>query len=134
MSDKMADLEKVLANDEALAAAYQEALSGAKDAGAQSDAEAIALAAKAAGVELTAEEVEQAAAATQELSDSDLETVSGGDFWSGSDDEYGHEDSCVAAWHCHVVLRHTDSESKTVSCWSDYACAFSYGTDPNDSY
>ena len=135
MVAKLMEMEAALAADSELAAKYKEALDGAKDAGAKSDVEALCLAAAAAGFELDPTEVEQSMADAANLSEEDLEAVTGGlaDFSMGAEqdeelptDEFGHEASCVAVWHCLTAMLHTESNTKEIACWSDYSCAVLY--------
>ena len=121
MVEKMKELEAVLAADESLAAKYKETIEKAEAAGAKSDSEAISMAAKAVGVEITASDVEAAMASAQVLSDDDLSLVAGGV-------DYTQEDLdnrwCWADFHCLATLRHDDDGNEVATCWSDYVCAF----------
>ena len=130
MATSMQELEAALRDDEELAKKYQEALKAAIENGATSDAEAIPAAAKAAGFEVTAEEVEKALAMNAELSEEDLEEVSGGlNFGKHTylwEDEYGHDTFCLVSWHCLTAVLHTESENADCSCWSDWSCLFAY--------
>ena len=116
------DMEKALAADEALAAKFTEALKGAGAAGARSDVEAIVLAAGAAGFELAPEDAEKELAEAQQLSQGDLEAVAGGVLDKDGEDSEGHENSCIATWHCFTALMHTKDSSNSSCCWSDYWC------------
>ena len=127
MNEKIKELESKLAADKEFAAKYKEALESAAAKGAKSDSEVISGAAKAIGFEITPEEIERSAAEAQELSDGDLEVVTGGTEYP--EDEYGHEFWCSVAWHCYTAFRHTDSESHDITCWSDYLCVFSENKD-----
>ena len=120
MSSKMAELEKMLAADEALAAKYEEALKAADAEGTLSLSEGIARAAAAVGYKISADEVEAESAELQKLSEDDLNAVAGGAFWLDEDDEHGHEASCAVAWHCNVVLLHTETQSTKVKCLQNY--------------
>ena len=129
----MAEFERMLKADGSLAQRYRQALEAvAADTSctAKSDAEAVSMAAAAAGVEVSAEEVERELAAAQALSVPDLAVVAGGMLPTGagatkvSEDEYGHDVGCIAAWHCYTALLHTGSDSGIEHCWSDYKCVF----------
>ena len=122
MVEKMKELEAVLAADESLAAKYKETIEKAEAAGAKSDSEAISMAAKAVGVEITAAEVESAVAAAQVLSDDDLDLVNGGED-EVREDAYGHDKWCWGAWHCYTAALHTEDGNHEAACWSDYYCA-----------
>ena len=112
-------MKKALAANEALAAKYNEALKGAEAAGAQNDAEAIALAAKAAGFEIAPEDVEKGFAEAQPLSQDDLEAVAGGSYFT----EYEVGEFCIAVWHCYTALIHTETHDENdVACWSNNLC------------
>ena len=137
MATKIEELEAALAADPELAAKYKEALEGAEEAGAKSDAEALCLAAAAAGFELTPAEVERDMADAMQLSEEDLEAVAGGlvdptlqearnHDSDNVEDEFGHDGSCLVSWHCLTAMLHTSTASKEVSCWSDYHCVWLY--------
>lgn len=116
------EIEAILRADEEKAAQFKQALESAKDNGSKSDAEAYSIAAAAIGIEITPEQIEQSAAASQAVSDEDLELVTGGsdDFV----DENGRELFCMYAWHCFGVILHTETDSHKASCWSDYLCVW----------
>ena len=59
--------------------------------------------------------------ALQELDDSELDSVAGGD-WTDGEDECGHDSSCITLWHCYSVTLHTSSETMHVKCWTDWIC------------
>ena len=46
----------------------------------------------------------------------------GGEAASTTEDEYGHNGSCITLWHCATITCHTESNSKNVNCWSNYWC------------
>ena len=124
MFQKMKELEQTLSADKGLATKYQEALANAAAAGAQSDSQAICMAAAAVGVQLTPEEVEREFAESQPLDKNDLEEVAGGAN-PYARDEYGHEAGCWTLWHCYTVTLHTQTTADYVWCWSDYTCTWS---------
>ena len=122
MAGKLKELEGRLAADATLKAKFDEALEAAAKAGAKSDPEVLSQAAAAIGTELSPEEIEAEAAAAEQLSDNDLDLVSGGYWFTGKDSE-GHDNDCLAAWHCYAALRHTEG-GDTTACWSDYHCLY----------
>lgn len=67
---------------------------------------------------------EKAAQEMEKLDAEALDNVSGGDQDSSlwEEDENGHDNWCVATWHCYTAMIHTDSDSEWVSCWSNYKC------------
>ncbi len=70
------------------------------------------------------QKTEKAAEEMEKLNLGKLENVAGGaeDPLRWEEDEKGHDNWCVAAWHCYTAMLHTESESRWVSCWSDYNC------------
>ncbi|MBR5162867.1 MAG: hypothetical protein IKW79_02465 [Schwartzia sp.] len=95
----------------------------AKDA--ESDGEAMVKAAAALGYAVTLEDLERAVAELEAVDDDELDSVAGGDD-NGVFDEHGHEWWCLGNWHCCLVTRHTETESKRVFCFNDYRCAAFY--------
>ncbi len=87
---------------------------------AQCDGEAMVKAAASLGYTITIEELERAAADLEKLDDDELDAAAG-----GAQDEK-HTNWCIKSWYCFAALRHTDTESKDVACWSDYVCIVSY--------
>ncbi len=132
------ELEAALKEDPEKARVFRETLAGVKKDEVASEVEALSLAAAAAGFQITPEEVERARAVSMEVDDSELESVGGGagcengqrrgpwDPWG--DDPIGHENSCVAAWHCYYVAIHTSEANNNTHCWSDYLCFGDYRT------
>ena len=118
--------EEALKADEALRQRYEEALKGVTEAA--NDGEAIQKAAAQLGYELSLEELEQAWASSQELDESELTAVAGGQ------DQYS--DWCWVGWCCYTVVKHPDDieddnekctkdfkvNNHTEACWSDYNC------------
>ena len=90
----------------------------AKEGEARSDSEIMAKAAAELGFNISAADLERSAAELQELDLDELENVAGG----GGTDEHGFDTFCITAWHCFTAVLHTESQSKEVSCWSDYNC------------
>lgn len=115
--------EDALKADEGLKQRYGEALEAIAGAGkATSDGEAMQMAAAELGFEIPLEELEQAWASLQELDDSELESVVGGNRQT-LEDEYGHDFFCYGIWHCAIVSMHTECKDISVACWSDWKCA-----------
>lgn len=114
------EIEKILHANEEKAAEFKQALESAKDNGAKSDAEALSMAAAAVGIEISPEQIEQTAAASQTVSDEDLELVSGGEF-DGSQASW-----CMVTWNCFTAFLHPDIDNTDVACWKNYACVISH--------
>ena len=131
MATSMQELEAALRDDEELAKKYQAALEAADEDDAINDIEAIVVAAKAAGFEVTAEEVEKGLAANIELSDEDLDEITGGYFSKPSNsslwvDEKGRDTLCYFSWHCYTAILHAESEDQNSACWKSYGCIIDY--------
>lgn len=107
------EFEAMLRSDEEKASQYKSALESAKDNGAKGDIEAMAMAAAAVGVEFTPEQIEQHIASCAEISDEDLDQVSGGHFLGNN---------CWAVYYCFAGILHSDEQLKSQPCWSDYNC------------
>lgn len=124
---KFMELKAALEADKEKAEKFEQALASDECKACGNDAEAFSLAARAAGLEISPEEVEQAMAEAQELDAEELKKVGGGD-WSDNDsgkypeDEKGHDIWCWTAWHCFTATLHTETETESVACWSDYQC------------
>lgn len=112
MSTTMRELEKALGTDAVKAEKFQEALKGAAEAGAKNDVEAFRLAAAAVDFDLTLEEAEKHLASSQEISDDDLEVVSGGTDYA----------NCFVDYACTVTFMHGGDRNE--SCLADYYCDF----------
>ena len=128
-SAEMMRLDRDLKNDPELAKNFKEAVKEAAQSGTcKNDIEVIALAAKSFGYEISIGEMERSAAAKEELDPEEMKQVAGGDsecdyVWqTDHEDEYGHNNWCMTAWHCQMVTLHTETESKHVRCFSDYLC------------
>ena len=104
---------------------------------AQSNGELFAKAAQEFGYNITAADFEKLDAEQEEVSADELEQVAGGfdhdtewcfkdyycDYaWNRKQDDKGHDDSCVTAWHCLTVTLHSDTETDEVFCWSNHTC------------
>jgi hypothetical protein len=134
------ELKEALAADKDKAEKFKEALASDECEACGSKAEALSLAAAAVGLEISPEEVERAMAEAQELDDEELEKIGGGDatcdkaYWCGElfipgEDEKGHDNWCVAAWHCFDVFLHTEATKHDEACFADYICAIIYHHD-----
>ena len=136
MENRIAELEKALAADEALAAKFKEVLESDDVQGLGSDSEALAKAAAAVGIEVSPAEIERGVAQLQELSEDDLEAVAGGIWDTGSAGD-GHDGYCFTIYHCLTVLMHTSGDPEGCvldygnnpttdreSCWSDWSCVW----------
>jgi predicted ribosomally synthesized peptide with nif11-like leader len=119
---KLMELKEALAADKDKAEKFEQTLAGDVCRACGSDAEALSLAARSAGFEVSPEEIERAMAEAQELDEKELEKVGGGRTSSDDEDEYGHDVWCWVGWHCYTVTLHTQTESKRASCWSNYDC------------
>ena len=89
---------------------------------AESDGEVMVRATTALGYTITLEELERSNADLEKLDDEELNAAGG----SWSEDEKGHDSACLAAWHCYAATLHSDTESKSVSCWKNYLCFYAY--------
>ena len=119
--------EEALAADEALAKNYQTVSDNLIASGeVSSETEVVVKAAAKLGYGSLWGELERALAEVQELDDSELDAVAGGDarYCTISDtcDELGHDNTCAVFWHCHAVFRHNDSQSHKKDCWEDCIC------------
>ena len=109
----------------------------------QSDGEIIVAAAKALGYDVTLGDFERTVASAEPVDPDELESVAGGWCWKNNEcamvyntnreDYKGHNDWCIAVWHCYTAALHTDpgenEDFKTIpqnTCWKDYRCMFSY--------
>ncbi len=101
-------------------------------------------AAAALGYTITIEELERSVADLEQLDDDELDASGGthalipkikdevknkrcqcGLAYEAkySKDENGHSGACNWSWHCAVTWKHTESNSKDVLCFKDYACS-----------
>ena len=124
MNHTLKEFEEALAKDKELQEAFDENCKKIVEAKeAENDGEVLVKAAEQLGWSLSMEELERIYADKEELSEEDLEQISGGDYSDVRyEDEHGHTTSCVVFWHCYTVMRHTDSEDHYVACWADYSC------------
>jgi hypothetical protein len=130
----LAELKEALAADKDKAEKFEQALAGDECKACGNDAEAFSAAARAAGLEIAPEEVERAMADVQELDEEELKKIGGGeatcatsffcgDLLIGGEDEKGHDNWCLTAWHCLAATLHTEAENHREACWSDYQCS-----------
>lgn len=132
------EFEANLSADAEKAGAFKEALASMKRDDAASEAEEFSRAASAVGFQISPEEIERARAARMEVEDSELESVGGAatveedsrnSAWDSlGDDPAGHENWCVAVWHCYYAAIHTSDANTATTCWSDYLCFGNYRT------
>lgn len=131
----MDELKAALEADQEKAKAFEKTLAGITKEQASSDAEAISLAAKAVGYEVTPEEVERALAAHLEADDAELENVAGGGWFGMSEESDGHDIWCLGvAWHCYYTFLHTSAANGQTACWSDYQCGGDFYKTCNNTY
>ena len=91
-------------------------------------AEAAAIA-KELGLDVTAEELEQAVKAmrraggeaTKELSPDEMDKAAGGSFWTGEDAPDGHEMGCIAFYH-----QYNYQKENNIWCNKSYYCNHHY--------
>ena len=132
------DLKENAQLREKIEAAVQETI---KSGECKSDGEAMEKALKSLGYDIPKAELERMQAESQQMSLEEMENVAGGtqyekewgelcnsDYWcmvlwdTKDQDEKGHNSWCVTAWHCDMATLHTETDSKEVSCWSNYTC------------
>ena len=84
----------------------------AKEKSAESDAEAMAKAARALGYDFTVADMEKAHAETQELDVEEMEQAAGG--------------VCFADYDCYTAWNHDTPDQAGSACFSDYECMTVY--------
>ena len=127
---EMIRMEADLKASETLREKFDAAMKRIAEAGeAQSDGEIFEKAAAELGYQVTAAELERLSAANEEISPDEMEQAAGGKYFEpgggGSKiDSDGHEEICLAAWHCYAAMMHTKANkgNENVRCWSDYLC------------
>lgn len=126
MNHTLKEFEEALAKDKELREAFDEKCKKIVEAKeADNDGEVLVKAAEQLGWSLSMEELERIYADREELSEEDLEQISGGDYDyidPRYEDEQGHDTICVMFWHCYTIMRHTDAEDEYTACWSNYSC------------
>ena len=128
----MLRLDRDLKTDPELEKKLNEAMTeAAKSETCKNENDLIIWAARHLGYEISAGELERLKAVREEMDPEEMKLVSGAeeDCWrlweTGYEDEYGHGDWCVTAWHCEMVTLHTSMKSKYVACWSNFRCSSS---------
>ena len=127
-SEELLRFENDLKADSELEKKLHDGLEEAVKTGAgKSKDELLSEAARSLGYEISAGELERARAGAEELDLDELEQIAGGGYcallWTTeAQDEHGHNIWCYTLWHCEVVTMHTETNSKSVCCWSDYRC------------
>ena len=129
-SEEMMRLDRDLKADPELAKKFNEAIAeAAKSEACENENELIALVAKSLGYEISAGELERIKAAKEELDPEEMTLAAGGEencecLWkTKKEDEYGHANKCLTAWHCEIVTLHTETKSTDVWCFSKYRCS-----------
>lgn len=118
MNDHLKKLEAALRENRELAEKFEAELKRINEEKlAANEREAFAKAANTLGFELTAADLEKAAAAAQQLDPEELDKVSGGGGEAPDDDWCLFDYSCYTAYH-HPKHKEGDLEP----CWSDYGC------------
>ena len=117
-------LEEALRSDEELSKKLEEAIKRIAESGkAKNDGEVMVKAAAELGFSITMEDLERAKAASEELSDDELDNVAGGTSFS-TKDNLGHDDQCYTLWHCWTITCHTETTTHNEDCWSNFMCCF----------
>ena len=116
-SDEMLRFEADLTADGKLRESFDAAVKRIAEAGeATSDGDALVKAAAELGYNLSMGELERLYADSQELSDEELDAISG-----------GRDCICLADYYCFTLLRHNNetdpyNRQEKLACWSDYKC------------
>jgi predicted ribosomally synthesized peptide with nif11-like leader len=115
-SENIQAFEAALAENKELHEKYEAALKRiVENKEAANDGEALVKAAAEVGFTVTMAELERSVAQNQELSDDDLEMVSGGC------DCNDHRGECFYDYSCTLAFKH-GSTCKTDECFYDYRC------------
>ena len=118
-TEEMKRLEADMASDKELREKFSKTVDRiAGEKTAQSDGELFAKATQELGYNITAADFERLDAEREEVSADELEQVAGG----APEDDKGHDNWCLTAWHCFTATLHTSTETKSVACWKDYGC------------
>ena len=123
------ELYAALNADKDKAEKYKAALSGDECRACGNDAEAISLAARTVGFEISPEEVERGIAEIQELDEDELKKIGAG---RRGIDHDGHDSSCAIFWHCYIAALHTEGGTQFEKCLSNYKCAMVNKSDPDE--
>ncbi|MGN0693045.1 MAG: Nif11-like leader peptide family RiPP precursor [Oscillospiraceae bacterium] len=117
-SEEMKRLETELEKDENLRKALEENCRRIAESGeAKSDGEVMVKAAAELGFSITIEDLERAKAASEELSDDEMDKIAGGTSY---EDDKGHDNSCFSLWHCFTITCHSETTTHQENCWSNY--------------
>ena len=109
MTENVRTFEKALRESEELQHRLaQELKKIAEENSAESDAEAMAKAARALGYDFTVADMEKANAEAQELDPEEMEQAAGG--W------------CFADYDCYTAWNHDSPDQQGSACFSDYGC------------
>lgn len=115
--NELTRMEEALRNDEELRKKFEEAIKKVAESGeAKCDGEVMVKAAAELGFSITIEELERAKADSEELSDDELDNASGG--VNLREDDKGHTNWCITAWHCLATTLHTETTTHEEACWS----------------
>ncbi len=146
-SEEMKRFEADMASDKELREKFYKTVDRiAGEKTAQSDGELFAKAASELGYSTAAADFERLEAEKEEVNAEELKNVAGGsvvdiiedaisdvdnyrcnsifvdtESFSG-EDEKGHDNWCLTAWHCLAATLHTQSDNKDETCWKDYKC------------
>ncbi len=131
---EMVRMEADLAASEELRGKFDAAMKRIAEAGqARSDGEVFEKAAAELGYHVTAAELERLSAEDEAVSPDELALLAGGKHinkntepWHKDSD--GHDEFCLAAWHCYTAMIHTKANqgNEHVRCLADYNCVFVY--------
>ena len=117
-SDNMIKFEEALNNDPEKQKAYEAALKRiAEEKSAKSDCEAIQMAVKEMGYDISIGELERAFADKQEMADDELDKVAGGG------------NPCWFVDGCYYAILHRKKVDEEQACYKEYCCELSYETD-----
>ena len=113
MTENVRKFEKDMrGNEELRKKLFEELKKIAEEKSAESDAEAMAKAARALGYDFTVADMEKAHAETQELDPEEMEQAAGG--W------------CFADYDCYTAWNHDTPDQEGSACFSDYECLTAY--------
>ena len=113
MTETVRKFEKDLhRNEELQKKLFEELKKITEEKSAESDAEAMAKAARALGYDFTVADMEKANAETQELDPEEMEQAAGG--W------------CFADYDCYTAWNHDSPDQEGSACFSDYECLTAY--------
>ena len=144
-TDEMLRLEKDLADSPELKGRLYSALDRiAGEGSAKTDGELFEKAAAELGYQISAAELERFDAEREEIDIDEMEQVAGGEEGLDNpcltnyectiadrnpefEDEKGHMEWCMTAWHCLATTLHTaENKHDNITCWSNYNCMVGY--------